>query len=227
MNDCPNAEIRDQLPDLLHDRLSSSTRAGVMAHVATCADCRDELELLRGVHEALAARAPQVDVDAIVRALPRPSSRQVQPVRRRRSWSDWRVAAAVTLLVAGGSSVVVYDRIAPSGTSAVASIVDSESLVPSPAKNAVEPVGSASASQSPVIPTSTVASAQPKPAVSERSSSSGLGLSGRLADLDDRQLEALLSDIDHLEATPITEPEPVTIRIEPTGSTSSNDRGGQ
>ena len=84
MNDCPNAEIRDQLPDLLHDRLSSSTRAGVMAHVATCADCRDELELLRGVHEALAARAPQVDVDAIVRALPRPSSRQVQPVRRRR-----------------------------------------------------------------------------------------------------------------------------------------------
>ena len=36
MNDCPNAEIRDRLPDLLHDRLDPSARAAVTAHVATC-----------------------------------------------------------------------------------------------------------------------------------------------------------------------------------------------
>ena len=33
MTDCPNAEMRDRLPDLLHERLETSVRAAVMAHV--------------------------------------------------------------------------------------------------------------------------------------------------------------------------------------------------
>ena len=57
MNDCTNAEIRDQLPDLLHDRLTVSVRDVVVAHVADCADCREELELLRGVRVAMLAWA--------------------------------------------------------------------------------------------------------------------------------------------------------------------------
>ena len=105
MNDCPNAEIRDQLPDLLHERLDPSARAAVTAHVAACGDCRDELELLRGIHGMLIERAPRIDVAAVVAALPKPAAREIRAARPRRTWADWRVAAAVTLLVAGGSSV--------------------------------------------------------------------------------------------------------------------------
>ena len=47
MNDCQNAEMRDQLPDLLHERLAATERAVVMAHLDGCVDCRDELALLR------------------------------------------------------------------------------------------------------------------------------------------------------------------------------------
>ena len=56
MSDCPNAEIRDLLPDLLHDRLDAPTRARVLAHVDGCADCRSELELLRSLRGSLERR---------------------------------------------------------------------------------------------------------------------------------------------------------------------------
>src|SRR5438093_1509752 len=57
MNDCANADIRDQLPDMLHERLSASARAAVMAHVSNCPDCRDELELVPRAHGLLVAPA--------------------------------------------------------------------------------------------------------------------------------------------------------------------------
>jgi hypothetical protein len=49
---------------------------------------------------------------------------------------------------------------------------------------------------------------------------SGLGAS-RLGDLDEKQLKALLTEIDQLQATPITEPDPVTIRVDTKGSTTN------
>src|SRR4051812_30226413 len=115
MNDCPNAEIRDRLPDLLHDRLDESERAVVNAHVGTCADCSGELELLRGMHGMLTARAPHIDVASVVAALPKAPARHARPMRPRRSWSDWRIAAAITMVVAGGSSVLVYNHLGVSG----------------------------------------------------------------------------------------------------------------
>jgi hypothetical protein len=41
----------------------------------------------------------------------------------------------------------------------------------------------------------------------------GLATTARLADLNERQLQALLDQIDQLQAVPITEPEPVTLRV--------------
>lgn len=104
MTDCPNGDIRDLLPDLLHGRLGAAERAVVEAHLRECEDCRDELELLRSMRSAL-RRAPAVNVDRIVAEIPP----YCAPVRQRpaRTWSGWRIAAAVTLLAAGGSSVVV------------------------------------------------------------------------------------------------------------------------
>lgn len=104
MTDCPNGDIRDLLPDLLHGRLDAAARAAVETHLRTCEDCRDEVELLRSMQGAL-RRAPAVDVDAIVAQIPpyRPPARH----HSTKSWGGWRIAAAITLLAAGGTSVVV------------------------------------------------------------------------------------------------------------------------
>jgi anti-sigma factor RsiW len=101
MSDCPNAEIRDLLPDLLHGRLDAASRDRVESHVRGCESCRRELALLRQVRHA----APQVtiDVNRIVAALP-PAG------RRRAAWRAhvWQMAAAVVFLAVGGSAVARY-----------------------------------------------------------------------------------------------------------------------
>ncbi|HEX6807774.1 MAG TPA: zf-HC2 domain-containing protein, partial [Gemmatimonadaceae bacterium] len=61
MTDCSRGDMRDLLPDLLHERLDAATRAEVTRHVASCAECRAEVELLRSMRSALAP-APRVDV---------------------------------------------------------------------------------------------------------------------------------------------------------------------
>src|SRR5690349_415195 len=134
MNDCPNAEIRDQLPDLLHDRLDVSVRAAVMAHVDGCVDCRSELELLRGVQGMLAAQTPRVDVNYVVNALPKRAPQTARVTPRRRVWSDWRIAAAITVLAVGSGSFAVlrqsgtnHSVAAPVVTEATAAAADSTS----------------------------------------------------------------------------------------------------
>jgi Putative zinc-finger len=217
MNDCPNAVIRDQLPDLLHDRLDASARAAVTAHVATCADCRDELELLRGVHGMLVSRTPRIDVATIVAALPRADGAQapqLRTIRPRRTWADWRVAAAVTLLVAGGSSVALYRHGGMQASPIDAPAVAVESVTPAPAANAVVPVAAAStpapgSTRSRVVAAETVAlrpddGAEAAPAVASAA-----------AGLNDTQMKALLDDINRLEAVPITDPDPVAIKVTP------------
>ena len=56
MNDCPNAEMRDLLPDLLHERLDASPRAVVSAHVGACEDCRAESSCSRVFRECSRSR---------------------------------------------------------------------------------------------------------------------------------------------------------------------------
>lgn len=120
MIDCPNGDIRDLLPDLLHDRLDADVRGEVEAHLRGCEPCRQELELLRGMKATL-RRVPAIDLDAVVAAIPpyRPAVGQ-RPVR---TWGGWRIAAAVTLLAVGGGSVVVARRgtVAPA-PAAIASV---------------------------------------------------------------------------------------------------------
>ena len=223
MNDCQNAEMRDQLPDLLHERLGAAARATVMAHVASCADCREELELLRVAHGTLIKATPRVDLNFIVEALPKPAPRaRTLSVPRRPIWSDWRIAAAGVLLVAGASSYSVLGR--------HEGVVVSDSLV----AQAVAPVAETPSAPAPpqraesaiVTPTpsqrgeTVLADVTP-----EAGEASGLGTS-RLGDLNEKQLKALLSEIDRLQATPITEPDPVTIRVDTKGSTTP-DGGGE
>ena len=69
MTDCPNGEIRDLLPDLVNDRLTPERRREVEAHVRGCADCQEEVALLRTMRTAL-RRAPTVDAAAIAASIP-------------------------------------------------------------------------------------------------------------------------------------------------------------
>jgi hypothetical protein len=207
MNDCSNADIRDQLPDLLHDRLNVTARAAVVAHVDSCVDCRDELELLRGVRAALVTQAPRIDIAYVVGALPKPPARTIAAPLPRRHWADWRVAAAVTLLVAGGSSVALLNRAPNAPDTAQSAIVTPALQQTSPAAIAsTSPsANSNSASSTPKAPNQTLASADDQEA--------DVGPDGRFAGLNDTQLKALLGEIDRLEAVPVTEPDPVMIKV--------------
>src|SRR5215208_6910575 len=69
MNDCLNAEMRDVLPDLIHDNLEPAKLAEIEAHIASCDACAAELELLRTV-VASTPLPPAMNVQRIVAALP-------------------------------------------------------------------------------------------------------------------------------------------------------------
>ncbi|HMF87954.1 MAG TPA: zf-HC2 domain-containing protein, partial [Gemmatimonadaceae bacterium] len=80
MNKCTENEIQEMLPDLLHRTLAADTRARVEAHVASCEQCREELEVLRTVMSA-AVFAPVINVDQVVRQIP-PYQKIVPAVKR-------------------------------------------------------------------------------------------------------------------------------------------------
>lgn len=211
MNDCPNADIRDQLPDLLHERLDVSMRAAVMAHVDSCVDCRAELELLRGLHGMLVSRTPRVDINYVVSALPKRAAQPPRVARRRPLWNDWRVAAAVTLLAAGGGSFALLRQgVTPTTADSVFALAPSIGDTRAPS-------GDSGAKTSAVAGAGVATSgSSSRPAVSVASSDeqAGLATTAHLADLNERELQALLDQIDQLQAVPMTEPEPVTIRVE-------------
>ncbi|MEQ1690914.1 MAG: zf-HC2 domain-containing protein [Gemmatimonas sp.] len=106
MTDCPNAEVRDLLPDLAGNALAPVEAARVQAHVDGCADCTQELVLLRTAR-ALRPQIGPIDVARIVAQLPRPvaQARRLAPARVSRS--VWRMAAAIGVIIAGGWSVVL------------------------------------------------------------------------------------------------------------------------
>ena len=103
MRDCPNVEMRERLPELMHGVLRADLAAEVRAHVAQCDDCRAELELLESVRSLLTTPASPIDTSRIVAKLPR--------YRRPSLWAratrspQLRAAAAVVVMV-GGFAVV-------------------------------------------------------------------------------------------------------------------------
>jgi hypothetical protein len=221
MSDCPNAEIRDLLPDLLHDRLDAPTRARVLAHVDGCADCRSELELLRSLRGSLERGTPLIDVERVVTALPKPSTVQV---RRRRVWSDWRIAAAVTFIVAGGTSVVVMRNVRDGGAGSPDSAsvrippmtAETTALAPravtdsQPSMHRGETTPAPARSQRGTTPG---APSNPQAVAANDDPAAAAALGNRIGNLNEKQLKSLLNEIDHMEATPIIDPEPVVLRV--------------
>ena len=209
MSDGPNADVRDLLPDLVHDRLDAEVRRRIEAHIAGCDDCRAERALLLDLRGA--RHTPRVDVAAIMRAV------QGYRAPARRSWVGWRTAAAITVLIAGGSSVALLQRkvTGRSGTTMVASsaAVRAPATAPAAAPQpvvkdvAVRTTGAVAASAA-VVPRvfDSLVVASPAPARAGQVAGRELAMGGgSLGDLSDRELTSLLKDIESLDAVPSLE----------------------
>lgn len=197
MSDCQNIEMRERLPELLHGALPAGERRQVEAHVAGCAECAAELELLRTVMAVERSRPMvRIDTQAILRRLPAP------PVARRTSrpmWSQWRVAAAITVVALGGMSLAVvrqYFGAIPVG--------DTVAVV-------------APASPVPVGPTSPVVDS---PAATLRNVTLTAG--GGVSDLGDDELMALIGALDEIDAAPRAEPDSTSFIRIGSGETGGN-----
>ena len=129
MNECSNEVVRDLLPLHVNGRLEGAERDQVESHLAACAECREELEVLGLARQAL-RHAPAIDAARIARALPawRASSTggdvTVVPIApRRRPTPAWRIAAAA-LLVAGGGALFAMQQWSPDEPAPVAVAAD-------------------------------------------------------------------------------------------------------
>jgi anti-sigma factor RsiW len=181
MIDCPNGEIRDRLPDFVHDQLDPPARAEVSAHVATCAPCAAEVTLLRELRARLRA-APPVDVGQIVAALPRPTASRATATAAaggRRQRFDWRIAAALAALAVGGGSAAVWNLWARADRS------------PNVAVDA------------PVLPRGERAERV------ERVAAADLTIDADLAEVSVAELESLLEELESFDGLPAGEPEPL------------------
>jgi hypothetical protein len=193
--------MRDRLPDLLHERLDVSARAAVMVHIARCGDCRAELTLLREARVALTSDMRTVDVVAITSAViartPAPIVHLLPRHQRARMWTDWRVAASIALIAIGGASFAlirsqrVDEPLPQIPVVARATAVESDSMRPV------------------VAPLVHVAQHPPAPAVA----AAELSAAGGVSDLSDRDLRALLDDLQSIDAELSTDPEPVSVRV--------------
>src|SRR3954468_7457848 len=210
MSDCPNAEMRDRLPDLLHERLDERARAAGMAPVEDCADCHVELALLREARIALSPSGVlSIDLASITRVVVERTRTPVSALPRRRSrwgdWGDWRIAASV-VLAAGAGAMMIARHPASSKV---------------PGASAVSPRASA-----PNVGASTsVASAVdrerigPSAVVTERRAE--LSAAGGVSELSETDLQSLLESLNDIDAVPPTDPEPVTVRVTLPGTGSS------
>lgn len=195
MRDCADAAMRDRLPLFATGRLSDTEAAMVEAHLASCSDCAAELELLRAVGRAYAV--PAVDAAAIASAIP--AAR-----RKRKAYYQqpmWRVAAAMTLMIAGTAGVLVMRG---PGSGIIGSVA----------------VGADSgAGGSLVSAESTLAMAPTLPA-----GPATISFGGNLSDLTDAQLEALLAQIERIDGSVSAEPEAMTTSIGQAGTNAAGRR---
>lgn len=180
MSDCTNLEVRERLPEYVHGRLGTLEIKWVETHLGSCAECANELSLLRSVRQAY-DRVPAVNVAAIVSALP-----PARPARRR--WASTpallRLAAVVSFISLGGVSLVTLrgflDGRGSVGTDTVAALsrIDDTARIPSGVDGVNGMTGA--------------------PAIS---------FGGGVSDLEAEDLLALLSAVDALEAAPPADPE--------------------
>ena len=182
MSDCLNVEVRDRLPELLNSALGADERRRVEAHVAACAECAAELELLRLARStARGVRVPAIDVAAIVAALPRAAAERARPAGANRTM--WRIAATLTFVALGVLSLASVRRYFGGAT------------------------GDSTAAVTPPVAAAADSAPADTPRTGRGGATSALTAGGGVADLDDADLEALIGALDRVEAAPHADPD--------------------
>jgi Putative zinc-finger len=213
MTEITHDEIRDALPDLLHDRLDAGLRQAVEKHLLSCAECRAELAVLRMV-EAAPSFEPAVDAAKISAVIPPYAGvDQRAPAVHEAYWQASAMLVAV-VLVAG--SVVLSRR-----ESARVSPVQNSAQVAASKTNGAPAHQSTGASVG-------IALAPTGPAVVRESEGSPkpqeLQLAAGLDGMSDRGVAQLLRELDKLDPLPSPDPEPLGLSE---GETSTEQGGGQ
>jgi hypothetical protein len=202
MTDCGNAEIRDLLPDLVNETLSTTEAARVQAHVDDCAECADEVVLLRTAR-AVRPSAVSIDVGRIVRHLPRAAttvplvrSTPATVSRTARGWgsrSVWRAAATIGVMIVGGWSVLI---VRSGGLGLVATgRVDSTQL-------SDLPVGVSAPAVPPTTASPTTPSTTPSTTANDRNTAVSFG---GMTDYTDEELQRVLDRLDQWDGATSTE----------------------
>jgi anti-sigma factor RsiW len=195
MTNCTNIQIQEMLPDLLHDSLAPAARKRIETHLADCAECAEELRVLRLVNAA-AVFHPAIDAVRIARQIPPyrgvlPATQQ--PSRNRMvSWLTLASAAVVVALVGGVLTLnnsdaprAVAVRAVDSTTSPSARLPDTDvAAVPSDIRPTTNSPGSSSHSHA-------------------------LALAADVDGLSDGSLVQLMDDMSAFDGLPSAEPEPV------------------
>lgn len=236
MTDCNNPDILDALPDLINGRLSPLDHAMLTEHVAGCAACATDAELLREIRRA-APLAPHIDVARIVAALPGPSVQhsltskvandaaangaRLKPASLafQRRQPIWGIIASVAVIAAAGLSVVM-GKSESEGDAVPARIV-----AQAPAASAATGIETAAAASDPGSSNGTNVTAGSLPLVTAARSEAGsranpaatrgaeLTLISGVHELSDADLELLLGEMDKMEGIPAQEPDPVTLEF--------------
>lgn len=197
MTDCPNARMRDLLPDFVHGSLRGEGRAEVEAHLETCASCTAEVTLLRSVRAAL-SRPPALDPIRIASAIPPAAS----VPRRAEVPMAWRRAAVIVIVALGGLSVLVLrDGVPGRGTDDRARMARTDT-VPAPRRDVVVPAPTAR----PAVAQAPVSGAPAVRVASAGGTAFGMSFVGGMSDLSSAELELLLSELDTFDGVIAEEP---------------------
>ena len=232
MTECRTPELQDLLPDYVSGSLDATAAALVEQHLSICEPCRDDIAVLR-LARVVRPKTVPLDVAHIVASLPRPaptlrlvhSSSDTAPViaatattmasRPRRRWSAsvWQVAAAVGVMVVGGTSLLV-SRNSPSNLTNARS---NEAQLAEAAESAL----SRQTSSAVTVPSATVARLE---------SLSNGGTSGRvsrvsvsygdLGDYSEAELQRMLDRLENWDGSSSAEPMPTLPVVSTSGGSA-------
>ena len=217
MTECRTPEMQDLLPDYVSASLDATAAALVEQHLSICDPCRDDIAVLR-LARAVRPKAVPVNIAQIVAGLPRPTptlrlvgpSNDTSPIaavtsgsRPRRRWSAsvWQVAAAVGVMVVGGTSLIV-SRNSPISLTGARS---NEAQL-------------AEAAESALARTTASAGTTPSATVAALDSPANMGSAGResrvsvsygdLGDYSEAELQRMLDRLEKWDGSSSTEPLP-------------------
>ena len=193
MRDCSDGATRDLLPLYTSGTMSGADQRMVESHIAGCADCAAEVELLRAVSRAYAPMA--VNVATIVAKIPQRGRVRVSAAPFHRQ-PLWRVAASLTLFIAGTAAVVVVR-----GRTSEGILAPTAQVAPTSTRGATSPV------ETTIVATG--------PGVVRTTSSGILSLGAEMSDLTDAQLQSLLGSLDGLDSRPQADPTTIATPIIP------------